>query len=100
MRYIYQGEKPLNIGMNQAKRVARSADRRDRLAILFHMGAGSPKRDAHHGELVYRRHRYYAESTPTNELPRVNPVGHFPHASGCGPRETTRRIAQELRSFV
>jgi hypothetical protein len=64
MRYIYvskKGGKPLNIGMNQAKRVARHADKRDQLAVLKLLGTGFPRPHVKHSELVKRRHRYYHE---------------------------------------
>jgi hypothetical protein len=64
MRYIYvsrKGGKPLNVGMNRAKRVARYADKRDQAAVLKTLGAGLPRQHSHHQELVRRRHRYYAE---------------------------------------
>jgi hypothetical protein len=63
MRYIYiskAGGKPMNIGMNQAKRVARRADRRDRLAVLAHLGS-MPKQYRNNQELVRARHHYYHE---------------------------------------
>ena len=63
MRYIYvskKGGKPMSIGMNQAKRVARSADKRDRLAVLAHLGS-MPKQYRNHQQLVRSRHRYYHE---------------------------------------
>jgi hypothetical protein len=65
MRVIYaskKGCKPLNIGINQAKRVARSADKRDRARIIQVLGAGMPDNSRiHHQELVRARHRYYHE---------------------------------------
>jgi hypothetical protein len=64
MRYIYvskKGGKPLNIGMNQAKRVARSADERDQLMVLKTLGTGLPRQHEHHQTLVLSRHRYYRE---------------------------------------
>jgi hypothetical protein len=63
MRYIYvsrKGGKPMNIGVNRAKRVARSSDKRDRLIVLAHLGS-MPKQYKHHQELVLTRHRYYHE---------------------------------------
>jgi hypothetical protein len=51
----------INIGMNKAKRIARSADKRDRLLVLKGLGNGMPKQALHHQELVKRRHRYYHE---------------------------------------
>lgn len=65
MKVIYasrEGGKPLNIGINRAKRVAASADKRDRAIILQQLGTGLPKRDAHHSTLVRSRHRYYHEA--------------------------------------
>ena len=64
MRYIYvsnKGGKPLNIGRNQAKRVAHYADRRDQLAVLRLLGTGFPRPHVKHSELVRSRHRYYHE---------------------------------------
>jgi hypothetical protein len=65
VRYIYvskPGGKPMNIGMNQAKRVARSADKRDQALVLAQLGPGLPRQHKHHQELVQRRHRYYREA--------------------------------------
>lgn len=65
MRYIYisqKGSKPMNIGMNQAKRVARSADRRDQVTVLATLGTGLPRQHSHHQQLVRSRHRYYHEA--------------------------------------
>lgn len=62
MRYIYvsqKGGKPLNIGVNRAKRIARSADQRDQLAVLKTLGPGLPRQHSHHQTLVLSRHRYY-----------------------------------------
>lgn len=64
MRYIYvsqKGDKPFNIGMNQAKRVARRADARDQLTALKRLGGGLPHMELHNQELVHARHRYYRE---------------------------------------
>jgi hypothetical protein len=64
MRFIYvsnKGSKPLNIGVNRAKRRARRLDKQDRAKILQFIGAGSPKGDVHHSQLVRSRHRYYHE---------------------------------------
>src|SRR5271165_5613505 len=61
-RRIYasrKGGKPMDIGMNQAKRVARSADKRDQLAVLATLGTGLPRQHEHHQRLVLSRHRYY-----------------------------------------
>jgi hypothetical protein len=65
MRVIYaskKGGKPLNLGINQAKRVARSADKRDQAVVLETLGPGLPRQHAHHQELVRQRHRYYRDS--------------------------------------
>lgn len=62
MRYIYvskKGGKPLNIGVNQAKRVARHADRRDQVMVLKMLGNDLPRQHSHHQQLVLSRHRYY-----------------------------------------
>lgn len=62
MRYIYvskKGGKPLNIGMNQAKRVAKRADKRDQAGVLKQLGPGYPRQHIHHQALVLSRHRYY-----------------------------------------
>jgi hypothetical protein len=94
MRYIYvskKGGKPMNIGMNQAKRRAARLDKQDRAKIIQVIGSGSPKRDAHHSELVRSRYRYYREI----EVAATEFVPHFPHASGSGPRETRRRLGQQ-----
>jgi hypothetical protein len=64
MRYIYvskEGGKPMNIGMNQAKRVARSADERDQRMVQEAFGFGMPRQHSHHQQLVRSRHRYYHE---------------------------------------
>jgi len=64
MRYIYvskKGGKPLNIGINRTKRVARRADRIDQLAVLRQLGPGLPRQHSHHQQLVRSRHRYYHE---------------------------------------
>ncbi len=64
MRYIYvskKGGKPLNIGVNQAKRVARSADKRDQALVLAKLGPGLPREHRHHQTLVLSRHLYYHE---------------------------------------
>jgi hypothetical protein len=62
MRYIYvshKGGKPLNIGVNQAKRQARRLDKQDQLAVLKTLGPGLPRQLGFHKELVLSRHRYY-----------------------------------------
>jgi hypothetical protein len=64
MRYVYvsnKGGKPLNLGINQAKRVARSADKRDRAHVVKVLGSGLPMQAIHHQQLVRSRHRYYHE---------------------------------------
>lgn len=64
MRYIYvsrKGGKPLDIGVNRAKRRARRLDRQDNAKILKVLGAGLPKTYDHHQALVRSRHRYYHE---------------------------------------
>lgn len=64
MRYIYvskPGGKPLNIGINKAKRIAHDADRRDQLIVLAKLGPGLPREHSHHQQLVRSRHRYYHE---------------------------------------
>lgn len=63
-RYIYvsrPGGKPLNVGMNQAKRVAHRADKRDRAHVVKVLGSGLPMQAQHHQQLVASRHRYYHE---------------------------------------
>jgi len=59
---VYTGDKPVNIGMNRAKRMARAKDVRDR-TMLVHMAslmpAGSarvPKQHYAHTRLVKIRH--------------------------------------------
>jgi len=62
MRYIYVSKKdgkPLNIGMNRAKRVARAADKRDQARVLEELGPGLPRQHHFHQELVRQRHAYY-----------------------------------------
>ena len=64
MRYIYiseKGGKPFNIGMNRAKRVARTADERDQATVLKTLGPGLPRQHSHHQQLVRSQHRYYHE---------------------------------------
>lgn len=64
MRYIYvskKGGKPLNIGINQAKRVAHRSDKQDRAKVVKLLGAGLPMQSQHHQQLVRSRHRYYHE---------------------------------------
>ena len=64
MRVLYpssKGGKPLRFGMNYAKRVARSADQRDQLAVQRELGPGLPRQHSHHQNLVRQRHAYYAD---------------------------------------
>jgi hypothetical protein len=64
MRYIYvskPGGKPLNIGMNAAKRRAARLDKQDRAKVVKVLGSGLPIQHTHHKELVASRHRYYHE---------------------------------------
>jgi hypothetical protein len=61
MRYIYvskKGGEPMDIGMNQAKRLALRLDKRDRLTVLAHLGS-MPKASPNHQQLVLSRHRHY-----------------------------------------
>jgi hypothetical protein len=65
VRYIYvskKGGKPMNIGVNQAKRIARHADRRDQVTVLKTLGTGLPRQHEHHQQLAASRHRYYHDS--------------------------------------
>lgn len=94
MRYIYvskKGGKPLDIGMNRAKRVAHRSDAQDRARVVKLLGTGLPMQAIHHQQLVRSRHRYYRE---IEVAANGNVASHFPHASGCGPRETARRVRQ------
>jgi hypothetical protein len=62
MRYIYvsnKGGKPLNIGVNAAKRRAARLDKQDRAKVVEWLGPGLPKAYEHHQQLVASRHRYY-----------------------------------------
>jgi hypothetical protein len=64
MRYIYvskPGGKPLNIGMNAAKRRAHRLDAQDRAKVVKLLGSGLPMQSKHHQEIVQRRHGYYHE---------------------------------------
>jgi hypothetical protein len=64
MRYIYvskEGGKPLDIGVNRAKRRAHRLDRQDRAKVVQLLGAGLPMQAKHHQQLVRSRHRYYHE---------------------------------------
>ena len=92
-RYIYvskTGGKPMNIGMNQAKRVARSADKRDQLAVLKTLGPGLPRQHEHHQQLVASRHHYYHEQ---HEESSRTPSAVEP-AREQGARERARRVRQ------
>lgn len=63
-RLIYHAEKngkPLNVGMNHAKRIARRMDQRDQVAVQKELGTGLPQQRHHHQELVKQRHAYYAD---------------------------------------
>jgi hypothetical protein len=65
VRYIYVsklGGKPLNIGINAAKRIARAADKRDQQHVIAVLGSGLPIQRMHHRELVRQRHQYYTAS--------------------------------------
>lgn len=65
MRVIYASKKdgkPMNIGMNQAKRVAHRADKMDRARVVKLLGAGLPTQAIHHQQLVRSRHRYYHDA--------------------------------------
>jgi hypothetical protein len=55
------GGKPLRLGMNQAKRNARAADRREQLIVLRMLGPGLPRQHSHHQQLVKQRHAYYRD---------------------------------------
>lgn len=64
VRYVYvsrPGGKPLSVGINQAKRVARRADERDQRAVQAELGFGLPRQRQAHQALVRRRHAYYHE---------------------------------------
>jgi len=56
-----KGAKPLRLGMNAAKRVARRADERDQKAVLAELGPGHARQHSHHQELVRKRHEYYGD---------------------------------------
>jgi len=63
-RIIYAskpGGKPMNIGMNAAKRRARRLDRQDQLAVLKNIGPGLRRQHGFHQELALSRHHYYHE---------------------------------------
>ena len=62
MRYIYvskPGGKPLNMGVNAAKRRAHRLDAQDRAKVVEVLGCGLPIQNTHHQELVRRRHEQY-----------------------------------------
>src|SRR5580658_8204818 len=88
MRVTYpsrKGGKPLNIGMNRAKRVARSADKRDQLAVLKELGPNLPRQHSHHQQLVKQRHQYYGDvhdELRSHAQPAGNPSGSDPQDRG------------------
>jgi hypothetical protein len=62
MRYIYvsnKGAKPMDIGINRAKRRAHRLDKQDRDKVVQLLGTGLPMQSQHHQLLVASRHRYY-----------------------------------------
>jgi len=64
MRVIYaskKGGKPLNIGVNAAKRRAHRLDKQDRAKVVKLLGSGLPMQAQHHQQLLRSRHRYYHE---------------------------------------
>ena len=64
MRYIYvskPGGKPMNIGMNAAKRLAAWLDKKDRAVEVKTFDWTVSKHSRHHTQLVRSRHRYYHE---------------------------------------
>jgi len=64
MRYIYvskPGGKPMDIGINRAKRHAHRLDKQDRDKVVQLLGSGLPMQSQHHQMLVASRHRYYHE---------------------------------------
>jgi len=66
VRYIYisrAGGKPLNIGMNAAKRRAHRLDAQDRAKVVKLLGTGLPMQAQHHQQLVRSRHRYWSANT-------------------------------------
>lgn len=70
MRTIYtskKGGKPLDIGMNKAKRVARSADQRDQLIVQKSLGPGLPRQRTHHRALVAQRRAYYKDAPAVSD---------------------------------
>lgn len=72
-RLIYhstRGGKPLIMGVNHAKRLARLADKRDQRAVQKELGFGLPEQRNNHQRLVKQRHAYYADRT---EAPNEGP---------------------------
>jgi hypothetical protein len=67
----YSGKKPLNIGMNAAKRRAKRLDKQDQLAVLENLGPGHRRQHGFHQQLVRSRHQYYHEQH--EELVRGQP---------------------------
>jgi len=62
MRCIYvskPGGKPMDIGINRAKRRAHRLDKRDQLEVLKRLGPGLPREHSNHYGLVQARHHYY-----------------------------------------
>ena len=62
MRYVYvsnKGSKPMNIGMNKAKRIARRADKIDTAIVRRELGPEMPQQRMNYKLLVFHRHRYY-----------------------------------------
>ena len=57
----HPGGRPLRIGMNHAKRLARAWDKRDQQAVLREMGPGYPRQHSHHQQLVKQRHAAIGE---------------------------------------
>ena len=76
VRLLYpstKGGKPLNIGMNRAKRVARSSDRRDQITVQRQLGPGLPRQHGAHQALVRRRHEYYGDVYEEEQRERARP---------------------------
>ncbi len=93
MRYIYvskTGGKPMNIGMNRAKRVAHAANKRDQTQVQKTLGFGLPRQHEHHQQLVTSRHHYYHEQ---HEESSRTPSAVEP-AREQGARERARRVRQ------
>ena len=89
MRLIYaskKGGKPMRLGMNYAKRVARSADQRDQLAVLRELGPGLPRQHSHHQQLVRQRHQYYGDAY--NEFQEQRARAPQPSDTGADPQES------------